>query len=456
MRFALPLTFLLAPAFGAQAPQAVPDAPPSLLAFPIRIDLDPLFQEAERTAPRRPPGVGTWTRLAEPKGAAFRFDLTRESLRFSLRENRLVLRTEARYWLEVGGWMTGSWYQPFGSCGRGKEGLRRVLLGLRAEADLDSEWRLRLHTRADEPLPLDPCLVTFLGYDITDRVVAGMKTELDKAVQGIERTVQETAGIRQQAERVWTAAQQPLELAPGIHLSLNPERMRLAPWRSEGRTLVLTPELQARPVLTLGGRPSAGNLPLPPLETAMPVAPGFQVRLDLDLPFQEATRQLRAQLVGRTFETDKGRFEVQDALVSGRDGRALLEVQVKGRIEGRLFLAGRPVFDEVRGALRLEGLDYTLDSQSWITRFGEWLFRSSLRRTLQEKADWFLEQRFQDVRALLQQNLNRELLPGLQLRGGLDHLQLGQPEILADRFRVEARLAGRAELEVKGLRLPRQ
>lgn len=427
-------------------------APASVLAFPIRLDLAAFFAEAERAAPRRPPGVETWTRLADgPKDAAFRFDLTREPLRFSLKENRLLLRAEARYWLEVGAWMAGSWYQAVGSCGKGKEAPRRVLLTLRSEFGLTSDWGLHLRTWPEDPQPIDPCLITFLGYDITDRVVVGMKAEMLKALQGLERQAAEAAVLRLQAEKVWKAAQEPLELAPGIHLSLNPERIRLAPWRSEGRVLVLTPELQARPVLTLGERPAAGTLPLPRLETAAPVSPGFRVRLDLDLPFQEATRQLRSQVVGRTFETEKGTFSILDASVAGQGGRAILQIQVKGRVEGTLNLTGRPVFDEAKGVLRLEELDYTLESRSWITRAGEWLLRSSLRRTLQGQTDWFLERSFEEVRTQLNQNLNRELLPGVALKGELGALRLGQPRILADRFRVEANLEGRAEVEVKGL-----
>lgn len=428
------------------------EAPPSVLAFPLRLDLAGVFAEAERAVPRRPPGAESWTRLADgPKDAAFRFDLTREPLRFSLRENSLLLRTEARYWLEVGAWMAGRWYQAVGSCGKGKETPRRVLLTLRSAFDLTPDWGLQLRTWAEDPQPLDPCLVTFLGYDITDRVVLGMKSEMVKALQGLERQVQDAAVLRQQAEKVWKAAQEPLELAPGIHLSLNPERIRLAPWRSEGKVLVLTPELQARPVLTLGDRPAAGALPLPRLETAAPVSPGFRVRLDLDLPFGEATRQLRSQVVGRSFDTEKGSFSILDASVGGQDGRAILQVRVKGRIEGTLNLTGRPVFDETRGVLRLEELDYTLESRSWITRAGEWLLRSSLRRTLQAQTDWFLQRSFEDVRSQLNQNLNRELTPGVALKGSLGTLRLGQPRILADRFRVEAQLEGQAAVEVKGL-----
>lgn len=454
MRLAPLLAAVLALPLTAQAPAMVQDTEPepSILAVPIRIELGEVFAQVERTAPRRPPGVQTWAQLpGAPNGVQFRYDLSREALRFSLRDNHLLLRTEASYWLEVGAWMAGRWVQPMGSCGKGKEPPRRMILGLRCQFDLTPDWRIDLQVTPDEPLPIGPCQLTFIGYDITDKVAAGMRAELGKAAQAMARQVSEATLLQQQAERIWSAAQAPLELAPGIHLALNPERLRLAPWRSEGRTLLLTPEIQARPQVVFGDPPPPGRRPLPTLETAVPVTPGFKVRLDLDLPYASATRQLQAQLVGRRFDTEQGPFEILDTAVQGRDGRAVLKVRIKGRIEGELTLSGRPVYDPVQGHLRLEELDYTLESRSWITRAGEWLFRSSLRRTLQEKADWFLERSFAEVREQLNQGLNRELRSGIRIQGALGQFQLGQPRLLEDRFRVEAVLSGAAALEVRGL-----
>ncbi|MBI4912394.1 MAG: DUF4403 family protein [Acidobacteria bacterium] len=455
------LVFLLLQApLPAQAPALAQEADPgpSVLACPIRIALDPVFQEVERLAPRVPPGVETWTALpGPPHGAAFRFWMEREKLRFTVRDNQIGVRTDARYWLEVGARVAGGWHQTVGGCGRGAEGLRSVLLQVRAELAPTPDWGLEIRTWAEAPLPSNPCLITFLGYDITGQVTAGMRAELLKAAASMERTVRESALVRQQAEAFWRAAQAPQELAPGIHLLLNPERIRFAPIRSEGRQLVLTPEIQARPGIVLGAPASTPLLPLPPLETGAAVQPGFRVRVDLDLPFQEATRQLRSQVAGREFETEQGRFGILDASVRAEGGKLVLEVQLQGRLEGRLALAGRPVFDEARELLRVEDLDYTLESRGWITRAGAWLFRSSLRRTLQEKADWFLGQRLGEIREALRLGLNRDLLPGVGLRGEVGTLRLAQPRLLEDRVQVQASLEGFVELAVRDLgALPRR
>ena len=81
---------------------AAVDPGPSHLAFPIRVDLEPLLQQIERAAPRIPPGVDTWTPLPNaPQGSSYRFRLERENLRFTVRDQRVSVRTAAKYGLEM-------------------------------------------------------------------------------------------------------------------------------------------------------------------------------------------------------------------------------------------------------------------------------------------------------------------------------------------------------------------
>lgn len=443
-RSLLPLLF--GAMLGAQVP--APDPGPSFIAAPIRINLDPIFQSVEQMAPRVPPGVETWTPLPSPPSTVYRFNLYREPFHFRLHGNRIHLSTIAHYWMEVG-LKAGSYVKGVGSCGLGEEGHRRVLLGTQADLNLTPNWGLELKVLPDDPAALSPCAITFLNYDITDKVTAGMKENLLKATAAMEQQVRDSAMLRQKAEAVWAQAQQPVALSEGVWLSLNPERIRLAPWSVEGRVLILTPELQVRPVITLGDAPAAQARPLPPLENSiLAIPPGFKVRVDADLPFEHATAQLRRQVQGKRFDTEKGSFEVLDAIVRGQDGKAILELQLQGKITGRLTLQGRPAFDPVSGTLQLVDLDYTLESRSWITQFGEWLFRSTLRKTLQEKANWFMDKSLKEVKTLAEQGLNRSLAPGLSIQGSLGDMTLGHPLILNDRFRVEASISGNVEVAV--------
>lgn len=420
--------------------------PPSTIALPIRMNLDPVFQAAERNVPKVPPGIETWTPLPNSGTQVYRYNLYRDPLLLRLNSNRVTVRTAVHYWMEVGLRMRNL-VKSMGSCGLGPEGFRQAWLGAHADFWITPQWGVDLNVATYDPLPSNACSITFLGYDITDKVLAGMKDAMGRGLQNVGQQVRQSALLRSKAEEVWRMAQQPLEVSPGIFLVLNPQQVRLGPWKSEGRTLVVTPEIQAFPYLQMGAKPAIASRPLPDLLPSNGVlSPAFRIQVSADLGYREATERLRRQMVGKVFETDKGRFEIRDVSVRGQGGKALLEVELKGKINGRLTLVGTPRFNPQKGSLELADLDYSLESRSWITQFGEWLFRSSLRRTLAEKSNWFLQKNFQDLKALVQAGMNREIAKGVALNGTLDDLALDQPQVLDDRFRIQAFLEGRIQV----------
>ncbi|MFN8010472.1 MAG: DUF4403 family protein [Holophagaceae bacterium] len=431
------------------------EPPVSQITLPVRVDIAAVLQSLEGSIPRTPPGVQTWTPFPERPDYAYRFNLYRDAIQARAEGDRIVVRTLAHYWLQVGARVFGPFVKTLASCGVGKEGHRSVILGAEGEVFLTPGWRLAVRAKPLDPLPVSRCGMTFLDLDVTGPVMDGMKNALLAAAKDAETQLRESTYVRTRAKEAWELAQRPLPVSAGVWLLLRPERIRLgrakADPASDGRILLLTPEIQARPLLVLGEAAPLPAVPLPALDPSEPAGSGAHVALESDLPFRQASEQLARQMAGRRFDTEQGSFEVTAVAVRGGDGKAVIDVDLKGRANGRVSLAGRPVYDAALGTVRVEDLDYTFESRSWIERTAEWLFRSSLRRLLQERANLFLDQSFRGLKDQLTLALNRPLAAGIQLRGTVTELHLGQVRVLEDRFRVDAFLDGQLSLEVSGL-----
>lgn len=431
------------------------EPPVSQITLPVRVDIAAVLQSLEGSIPRTPPGVQTWTPFPERPDYAYRFNLYRDAIQARAEGDRILVRTLAHYWLQVGARVFGPFVKTLASCGVGKEGNRSVILGAEAEVFLTPGWRLAVRARPLDPLPVSRCGMTFLDLDVTGPVMEGMRNALVGAARDAEAQLRESPLVRQKAKEAWELAQRPIQIADGTWLLLRPERVRLGRPQgdpaSDGRILLLLPEIQARPMLVLGEPPVQAPAALPPLDTTPATGQGAHIALESDLPFRQASEQLSRQMAGRRFDTDQGSFEVTAVAVRGSEGRAVIDVDLKGRASGRVSLAGRPVYDPALGTVRVEDLDYTFESQSWIQRTAEWLFRSSLRRLLQERANLFLDQSFRGLKDQITLALNRPLATGIQLKGAVNELHLGQVRVMEDRFRVDAFLDGQFTLEVSGL-----
>ncbi|HJU84134.1 MAG TPA: DUF4403 family protein [Holophagaceae bacterium] len=432
----------------ALPPAAPAEIPASSLALPVRVDLDPIFRQVDAQAPVSPPQVETWAPIPGKPLTYARYNLVREPLSIALHDDRLRVRTVCRYGLDLG--LKGPGFiKTVGSCGRSPESPRRVLVELRTQLGLTPQWGLELKDTKAEASLMDRCAITFMDVDITDQVSGGMQDALKTAAEELGRQVRENSLVRDRAQQAWNLLQQPQELQKGVILLMRPEKIRLGPFHTEGRTLVLSPEILARPLVVVGAPPPQEARPLPDLELAAPAQPGFRVDAETLLPYTDATLQMTGLMQGRRFDTGKGQVEIRTvALDSAPEGKVLVELDLAGAFEGVITLVGQPVITP-EGALRLEGLDYTLESQSRLMRVGSWLFHGKLKALLQEKVDLAAAAQFKDLQAQVQTALNRPLAPGLSISGSLRAMKVDRVEAGPEAFRLFAHLEGEAKLEVR-------
>ena len=437
---------LHAQALPVPATPTAPDAPLSAMALPIRVELPPLFKAVDAQAPISPPNVETWAPIQGHESAWFRFNLIREPLQLRLRDDELGLRVKCHFGMDVGVKLA-SYVKVVGSCGRAPEEPRTALLSLRTRVALTPQWQFELRDLEADVVPLDTCKVTFVGYDITDQVAAGMQQNLVDAARAFEKLVAGKALVRQKAEEAWSLLQKPVEIRKGAWLLMDPVKLRMAPPHTEGDTLVITPQLLARPRVLLGDPPPAGTAPLPDLEVGPVEDPDFHVRVEARLPYPDATLQLTELMSGMQVPTSHGTLQIQSVALRAQQDRLVIELNLTGAMEGIVLLEGRPTLD-ADGLPRLDDLDFTLDSHSWIQRTGAWLLHSSLRRTLQDQVTKMLAQEVQQVRDLAQANLNRNLGPGMDLAGSLDKLRVDAIVLEPDALHTFAAADGQLTLKV--------
>ncbi len=425
--------------------QAVTVGELSTLALPMRVDLAAFLPQVEAMTPRTPPVVEQWAEIPGKPRTYFRCNLYREPLAFRFNNQRVAVTAVVNFGMDVGVRTLGEHYTTVGSCGRAPESPRRAMIEVDTQWALRPDWRLELRDPITTATALNTCQVTFLGIDITEDVTKGMQGQVRTAVAQLDELIRRTDLMRQRAQEAWAMATQPFELRKDAWLVLRPEKLRMGPIHTEGQTLFVTPELQARPLIVVGPRPTAEPRPLPDLDVAADIVPGFHVRAEAELDYTSATMQLTEAMGGRTFETERGPLTVNRAALSGFQGKALLELDVKGPITGTITLQGRPAIT-AEGLVKLEDLDFTLASTGWITKTGAWLFKSKILRLIQEKSTVLIGQQFKDLMALADQQLNRTLTPNLELKGQLKEVRLESILAGPTAFRIVARIEGQAEV----------
>jgi hypothetical protein len=362
--------------------------------------------------------------LGEREGIRFLYRVVRGSFRYRMEHDQFhVSFDQVRYRV----WARRNEGDGFveGRCGHGDDPPRRLNLSARSTLSWSDRWRMRSQTTFDEPVFVEPCLLTGLDVDATPVLKAVLQPRLAALAQGIDRIVRERTEAKQRAELVWQKLQEPVEFAPNQWLQFQPRDARVSPITSNG-TLVLhtSVNLVMVPRIVNGSKPDSVLMPLPPLQmTPLPLE-GFHLALPITVDYGRINQRLEQDMIGQEFQTPVGdTLRVEGVQLYGSGDKLILALQVSGGVNGTVYATGTPVFDEGLGTLKFVDLDFTLDTRNALVKSANWMFHQNILSSLRSQASIDLSGQLQTLRSRLTSALTRELGPNAQLEGEVTSLR---------------------------------
>jgi hypothetical protein len=424
-------------------------APPpeiSTIVVPIRASLASLTPELEARVPK------TTKDSEQQKGITIRYDVVRDPIVLRMIGPGLHATTTVRYSLEA---CRGRF--PCISCGL-SEPRREAQITLHSKLTWDPSWRIRSTTK---PLPVHypkRCQVTWFDFDITNRYIAPtVDDQLAIAARTIDKNVPALASVKPQAQQIWTSLQTPVELAPRTWLVLEPVSVALTPISGNGLIVTSTLSLSARTRVVVGNKPATTAIPLPALTVANPAGSGMRVPVDLELPYDDATRIASTEFAGKKYTIDGRTLAIESIrIMAGSSGKLMLEAAIDyrgGRFKnyrGLVWLEGTPVFDAASSSIVVPDLDYTLERRrrNPFLRFAERAVHATLRDRLRQQARFPIGPRLDALRGEIGRALTRKLAPNVFLRGRADAIQPVSVTPLPETISIRIIATGAAEVEI--------
>lgn len=438
----------------SSAPAVAGALPISQIDVPIEVDLELVRAFLERQIPKAIDHEDEWERDG---GKGLRYLVERGPIDVGFEAGELRVRAQLSYRARacIG---VGRWCQPVASCGYGDDGMRTLDLTLATPVSLSPKWNLKTRTREEHDF-VDPCKVSFLRVDIRKHLDRKLRKELKPLTRALDRHLAARARVRERAAEAWKKLQEPIRVRDRLWLVLAPEAVRVSPARGDRGGVRFVLGVDARPRLVGGDRPEAGEIPLPPLQRG-DSAGGFALYVQAELPWDEATRLLREQLVGKRFEAGGHRSVIHDVSLAGSAEGALVRLDLETdrgffrQVRGTVYVVARPTWDPATGVLSLDQLDYSLETKNAAATVAEFLLHPDVLDYLRGNARWQLGEKLDEARRLAAAELNRPLAPGVGMRGALDGLEGIDVVAGSDGFVASVAVRGTASLSFEPKRLP--
>lgn len=429
----------------AGAPGPAPTATgitPELAVVPVRVtyvlralvpSLDSLFPARDSlTAARCANAVGL---------VCHQYVYRRDPLRLRGEGNRLFIDTDLSFRAQLG--VVGG--ARVASCGYAPEPMRRSALSMSTALYWRRDWRIGAQDTRLAATLLDPCKVTVLGVDARKSLQGILDRQLITFAAQADSTIPQVADFRPLADSLWRSFLEPtaLDSLSSLWLVLDPEAVRVTPFVGSGVNITTTLVLLARPRVVAGSKPLVRPRPLPAL--ALGTAPSeFSVPVTVELPFVEMARRASLQLAE---ETRHESVKVDSVFVRGVGDTVFVDLAVSGALRGRLGLTSRPRWDAVARELRLDDLDWTLQSRGALSRVKATLAAPLVALAVRRATGGGrlpLGAQLDSARTELLTKLNGTLAPGVVMGSSVREVQITTVSTTATGIVVRARLSGQS------------
>lgn len=325
--------------------------------------------------------------------------------------------------------------------------------------NIKPDWSLETHTELIGHKWIKEPVVKLGGANLAITPIANLVINQSRNTfaKSIDKEVKNLFDLKKEMETVWKEMHDPFLLSEefATWLLLNPNSISMTPLRSTGNTIESTVTVVTKPTISLGEKPASSPMgKLPPFAFSQAPADNFSLFLDTSVPFKEAERLSKQNMVGEVFSYKNKQVRVEDMGLYGQGNKLVVRTNLKGSYNGDVFLIAEPAFNAEKNQIELKEVEFDFSSQKALLKTASWLFKGPMKKQIQDNLDFYLNYNLEDAKKTIQESLkDYQLAPGINLNGLLEDLSISNVYISSDAIKVRIGLKGKLNLDVKGLGL---
>ena len=435
----------------------------SHINIPINISIDPILKFAnESSSPIiRNPEWPNYTTFGACDGPQAKYDVFRENLNGYVVGNKFIVGTKAWYGIEGNFCTNCVWGNcvhpriPF-SCGSGNETKRRVEIEFSTLLSMNENYQLVTSTSLSKLNPMDPCELTFLKIDMTGEIMKAMQPALFDVCKYIDQQCLQL-DFKSYANEAWKQLNSQMEIPGYGFLTFNASNFKLGPMYGYGNILQVNLGIDATPVLSLDKNENAVVPPLPSLNVQNDLATGFVIQMPIKSSYESLSTKVNEMTAGSTFASDdkKKSITVKNLVLSGLGNQKIqvevlcdMKVGLKKYKKCKFFLALTPSIDPTTNKMSVSSIDIDSKSRHVLMNVGVDIFQTKLTQTIQSACNVDLTPTLQSAKSEIEKQLNGELMPGVNLKGLLNNLQITGFYPTQKELQITVALNGNLQIDV--------
>lgn len=354
-------------------------------------------------------------------------------------------------------WGQGRW-QACGVCPEmEKQTVFDIEVYLRSKVEVTKDYAFKLTTVSDgfDWKKKPEISVGFVNVDISKVLEKTIQDQLKEIAKEIDKQVNSTLELRSQVQSIWNLGEAVflIDDSSKTWLRMEPKSVFLSPVACDLKNIKLTLGIEAFVETFIGSKPIE-NLKsrLPDLIITSAAPRNISFNAIAELSFEEATRLAKIGCIGLTFGDKKRKITITDIAIDGNEDQSIISVWVDGKINGKLTIIGKPVYQSSSNELRFTELRFDLESKNLLVKAAKWLASETIAKKMEQALVFSFDAEVKSMKEQLDNRLKNYAYENLfSVQGRINEFQVKEVIVDNKKFVIILNAVGKAVLTLTNI-----
>ncbi len=179
----------------------------------------------------------------------------------------------------------------------------------------------------------------------------------------------------------------------------------------------------------------------------------FSTALMVVSPYFEASKLITENFKGHEFVSGKNKVNVQKVDLWHKNGKMIVALDLIGTINGTVYLSGIPKYDEQKGDIYFDELDYILNTKNALMKTANWLAQGIVLKKIKENAKYSIKSDIDNAKLEMEKYLkNYSPSSGVFINGKIDEIVFQKIQLTNQAIISTIKTSGKINVIVNGLK----
>jgi hypothetical protein len=169
--------------------------------------------------------------------------------------------------------------------------------------------------------------------------------------------------------------------------------------------------------------------------------------------YEEASKIMTKNFYGQEFGSGTKKVKVQNVAIWHKNGKMIIALDLLGAVNGTIYLAGLPQYNDKTKEIFFDQLDYALDTKNKLMRTANWLAQGLVLRKIQQSCRYSIKPNLdQGKQSMMNYLKNYSPMPGVFINGKMEDIQFQKTELTNQAILAFIKVKGTVNVSVDGLK----